>query len=161
MVRIEVVTQIAAPVERCFDLSRSIDLHMASTDFTGERAVAGTTSGLIGLDQQVTWRGHHFGFEFRHTSRIGVYDRPRHFQDSMVRGAFKSFCHDHYFENSSGETLMKDLMQFEAPLGFLGRMVEGVLERHMLSLLRRRNECIKRVAESEQWRDFLAEAGLA
>ncbi len=161
MVRIELVTRIAAPVERCFDLSRSIDLHMASTDFTGERAVAGTISGLIGLDQQVTWRGRHFGFKFRHTSRIGVCDRPRHFQDSMVRGAFKSFCHDHYFESSSGETLMKDLMQFEAPFGFLGRLVEGVLDRHMCSLLRRRNDCIKRVAESEEWRDFLAEAGLA
>jgi len=161
MVSIELVTRIAAPVERCFDLARSIDLHMASTDFTGERAVSGTTSGLIGFDQQVTWRGRHFGFKFRHTSRIGVYDRPRHFQDSMVQGAFKSFCHDHYFESVSDETLMKDSMQFEAPLGFLGRMVEGLLDSHMRSLLRRRNDCIKRVAESEEWRHFLGEEEIA
>jgi hypothetical protein len=39
MVRIELVTNVAAPIERCFDLSRNIDLHMASTDWTGERAM--------------------------------------------------------------------------------------------------------------------------
>jgi ligand-binding SRPBCC domain-containing protein len=107
MVRIELVTNIAAPIERCFDLSRSIDLHMASTDWTGERAIAGVTSGLIGLDQTVTWQGRHFGFKIQHTSQITAFDRPRHFQDSMVRGIFRSFCHDHYFENASGETRMK------------------------------------------------------
>lgn len=155
MVRIEVVTNIAAPVERCFDLSRSIDLHMASTNWTGERAIAGTISGLIGLDQEVTWRGRHFGFRIHHTSRITACDRPRHFQDCMVRGAFKSFCHDHHFESVSDQTRMKDLMVFEAPLGWMGTLVEGILDRHMRSLLDRRNECIKRVAESDGWRNFL------
>ncbi|MGA8430768.1 MAG: SRPBCC family protein [Candidatus Sulfotelmatobacter sp.] len=155
MVRIELVTRIAAPIERCFDLSRSIDLHMASTNWTGERAIAGTTSGLIRLDQTVTWQGRHFGFRVRHTSRISAYDRPRHFQDCMLRGAFKSFCHDHYFENISGETRMKDSMQFEAPWASLGHLFEGVLDRHMRTLLHRRNECIKRVAESQEWQNFL------
>ena len=155
MVRIELVTNIAAPIERCFDLSRSIDLHLASTDWTGERAIAGTTSGLIGFDQTVTWQGRHFGFKVRHTSRISACDRPRYFQDCMLRGAFKSFCHDHYFENISGETRMRDSMQFEAPWGFVGHLFEGVLDRHMRVLLDRRNKCIKRVAESHEWKDFL------
>ena len=155
MVRIELVTSIAAPVERCFDLSRSIDLHMASSNWTGERAIAGTTSGLIGFDEEVTWRGRHFGFSVEHTSRISALDRPWHFQDCMVRGAFKSFCHDHYFENIPSQTLMKDLMVFEAPLGLLGSLAEGLLDRHMRLLLARRNECIKRVAESDEWRSFL------
>ena len=60
MPRIVLHTSIAAPIERCFDLARSIDLHMASTDWSGERAVAGVTSGLIGPGQEVTWRGRHF-----------------------------------------------------------------------------------------------------
>jgi ligand-binding SRPBCC domain-containing protein len=157
MVRIELVTRIAAPVRRCFDLSRSIDLHMASTDWTGERAVAGTASGLIGLGQEVTWQGRHFGFTILHTSRISIFDPPGHFQDCMVRGAFKSFCHDHYFESVPGETRMTDSLQFEAPWGLPGRLIEGVLERHLRLLLRRRNQYIKRVAESREWRDFLPE----
>jgi ligand-binding SRPBCC domain-containing protein len=155
MVRIELVTNIAAPIERCFDLSRSIDLHMSSTDWTGERAIAGVTSGLIGLDQEVTWQGRHFGFRIQHTSRITAFDRPRHFQDCMVRGVFRSFCHDHHFESIPGQTRMKDLMVFEAPLGLLRSLVESVLDRHMRLLLDRRNRCIKRVAESDEWQDFL------
>ena len=155
MVRIEVVTNIAAPVERCFDLSRSIDLHMASTNWTGERAIAGTISGLISFDQEVTWRGRHFGFRIHHTSRITAFDQPLHFQDCMVRGAFKSFCHDHYFGNVSGRTRMKDLMVFAVPLGLLGTLVEGFPDRHMRSLLDRRNQYIKRVAESDERCNFI------
>jgi hypothetical protein len=52
MIRIQLTTAIAAPVKRCFDLARSIDLHMASTDWTGEHAIAGVTAGLIGLGRR-------------------------------------------------------------------------------------------------------------
>ena len=79
MVRIELKTQIAAPIERCFDLARSIDLHMASTNQTGEQAVAGVTTGMIGPEETVTWRGRHFGFMITHTSRITAYAFPGHF----------------------------------------------------------------------------------
>jgi len=155
MVRIELVTSVSAPVERCFDLSRSIDLHMSSTDWTGERAIAGITSGLIGKDQEVTWQGRHFGIQFHHSSRITAYDPPYYFQDCMVRGAFEWFCHDHYFTEAGDTTVMKDLMQFRAPLGVLGRLIEPVLESHMRKLLRLRNDCIKRTAESGSWKNFL------
>ena len=33
MVHIQLTTEIAAPIERCFDLSRSIDLHLKSVDW--------------------------------------------------------------------------------------------------------------------------------
>jgi hypothetical protein len=62
MIRIQLTTAIAAPIARCFDLSRSVYLHMASTNWTGERAIAGVTAGLIGLGQEVTWSGRDFGF---------------------------------------------------------------------------------------------------
>jgi len=116
MTRIVLLTSIAAPIERCFDLARSIDLHMASTNWSGERAIAGVTTGLIGAWQEVTWRGRHFGFTLTHTSRITAYERPKYFQDCMVRGRFRRFCHDHYFELHDSRTLMRDEMEFEAPL---------------------------------------------
>jgi ligand-binding SRPBCC domain-containing protein len=156
MIRIELSTAIAAPLDRCFDLSRSIDLHMASTDWTGERAIAGVTSGPIGAGQEVTWRGRHFGLTIHHTSRITEFESPIHFQDCMVRGWFRSFCHDHFFEDRDGTTIMRDVMQFEAPFGVLGRLVEKfALKRHLEDLLERRNACIQRVAESEEWRKYL------
>ena len=148
-------TVIEAPTERCFDLSRSVDLHTASTHRTGERAIAGVTAGLIGLGQEVTWSGRHFGFRVTHTSRITALEFPKYFQDSMVRGMFRSFCHDHYFETSEGRTLMKDVLMFEAPLGLLGRAAERlVLQNHTRRLPERRNVSIRRAAESEKWRDY-------
>jgi ligand-binding SRPBCC domain-containing protein len=156
VVRIELTTEIAAPRERCFDLARSIDLHLLSTQGTGEKAVAGVTSGLIGLGQDVTWQGRHLGFRITHQSRITQYRRPDHFQDRMVNGRFRYFCHDHHFEQTGPEnTRMRDFLEFEAPMGFLGRIVEKtVLRAHLRGLLERRNECIKRVAESDDWKRY-------
>ena len=58
---IQLHTVIKAQIERCFDLSTSIDLHKLSASSTSEQAVAGVMNGLIKLDQTVTWRAKHFG----------------------------------------------------------------------------------------------------
>jgi hypothetical protein len=57
---VEVASLIRAPVERVFDLARSVELHVASTAQTGERAVGGVTTGLLGPGDEVTWRARHF-----------------------------------------------------------------------------------------------------
>src|SRR5690242_17894834 len=118
---IQLATSIAAPVERVFDLARSIDLHMKSTARTGERAIAGTTSGLIGLGQEVTWRARHFGVSQSLTVRITQFEPPVHFADVMVHGAFHRMEHHHYFEQCPEGTVMRDVFNYEAPLGILGR----------------------------------------
>jgi len=156
VVRIELLTEISAPIERVFDLARSIDLHMASTNWTGERAIEGVKTGLIGPGQQVRWRGRHFGVIVHHTSEITAYQSPTYFQDSMVRGLFKTFRHDHYFERIGERTRMRDALEFVAPLGILGIVAERLtLESHLRDLLRSRNATIRRVAESDEWRKFL------
>ena len=158
MPRIELVTTIHAPAERAFDLARSIDLHAASTASTGERAVAGKISGLFGPGDVVTWRARHFGVWQRLTSRMSDYDRPRHFRDTMVRGAFRRFDHDHFFTASgAGETVMRDVFDFDAPLGPLGRLANLLfLTRYMRKFLLIRNAALKAVAESpDRWQHYL------
>ena len=158
---IELTTIIQAPIERCFDLSRNLDLHMTSTSQTGEKAVAGITHGLINFGEEVTWRAKHFGVWQHLTSRITVYDRPRHFRDSMVRGAFKRIEHDHYFETHEQTTKMIDLFDFNAPLGFLGKIAETILlTNYLKKFLEERNICIKNAAESAEWKYFLPNKNL-
>jgi len=149
MQHIKLETKIAAPPERCFLLSLSIDLHMQSTAPTGERAIAGITHGLIGPGETVTWQGRHFGLMLQHQSRITAYDKPHHFQDVMVRGLFRSFTHDHFFEPTpDGATLMRDELRFAAPLSILGLLAERlVLRRYLTRFLIQRNKEIKRIAE--------------
>ena len=153
---IELSTAIAAPIERVFDLARSIDLHTASTQGTGERAVAGVTSGLIGPGEEVTWRARHFGIWQTLTSRITAYERPSHFADTMQRGAFRRMEHHHYFESSAGGTVMRDIFTYESPLGILGCVADLIfLKRYMRSFLIERNRVIKEVAQSDTWSQYV------
>ena len=139
METVTVSTWLAAPPERCFDAARDLDLHTKSMAWTNEQAVAGRRSGLIELDEEVTWRGRHFFVTQHFTSRITAFDRPRYFQDTMQRGAFKSFVHDHFFVAEQDGTLMTDVLVFAAPLGVLGRIAEKlVLRRYLKRLLERR-----------------------
>ncbi len=148
MARFEVITEITAPPAICFDVARDVDLHLRSMAYTGEQAIAGRTSGLIALGEEVTWRGKHFGFTHEHTSRITAFDRPRHFRDEMVSGRFKSFRHDHYFEASEFGTHMVDLLEFQSPFGPLGRLIDLLfLSRYLETLIRERNAIVKREAE--------------
>jgi ligand-binding SRPBCC domain-containing protein len=149
MQRIELATAIMANRERCFDLSRDLDLHLRSMSHTGERAVAGRTSGLIELGEEVTWQARHFWVVHHHTSRITAFDRPAHFRDSMVAGRFKRFEHDHFFDVGEGSTRMRDVLYFESPLGIVGRLVDRfVLSGYLTRLLLKRNSILKEAAET-------------
>jgi ligand-binding SRPBCC domain-containing protein len=153
---IEFSTDIHAPIERVFDLSRSVDLHMASTAQTRERAIAGVTSGLMTLGQEVTWRAKHFGSWPHLTSRITAFERPVYFRDSQVRGIFRRLDHDHFFTARRDVTLMRDVFAFESPLGILGRIANRLfLIRYMTQLLATRNTLIKTAAETDQWRRYI------
>ncbi len=157
MVRIELITEIAARAERCFDLSRSVEVHLLGTEGTGEAAVGGVRTGLIGMGDSVRWRAKHLGVWQHLSSRITAYERPGYFQDTMVEGAFRSMVHDHFFrEIGPGRTEMRDLFRFAAPVPGVGWVVEKmVLRRYMLEFLQTRNGVLKGVAEGEGWERFL------
>ena len=153
---IELSTLIAAPTGRVFDLARSIDLHANSVSSTGERAVGGVTSGLIGPGEEVTWRARHFGIWQSLTVRITEFERPVHFADVMQRGAFRSMEHHHHFEAVPDGTIMRDVFSFQSPLGILGRMVDRLfLSRYMRAFLIGRNRVIKATAEADDWKRYL------
>ena len=148
MVTIRLETHIHAPIEICFDVSRDIDVHIESTRHTGETAIAGKTSGLIGLGESVTWRAKHLGIWQTLSSKITAFNAPTYFTDEMVQGAFTSFKHEHIFEVKENYTLMTDIFQFKSPLGILGMLVNQLfLTAYMQKLLVHRNEVIKKEAE--------------
>lgn len=148
---IELATHINAPVERCFDLARSIDLHMESTKQTGEKAIAGRTSGLIELGETVTWRAKHLGVWQTLTSKVTELEYPNYFTDEMVEGAFKSIRHQHLFYAINDQTVMKDIFVFESTYGMLGELANFLfLGWYMENLLKKRNRVIKKAGESDR-----------
>ena len=154
---IKIKTKINAPIERVFDLARCIDLHTESMSESNEKAVAGKTKGLINKDETVTWEAIHFGIKQKLTSKITIFERPHRFRDSMVKGTFKRFDHDHFFETKDLHTIMKDVFDYDSPLRFIGNIADAVfLENYMKKLLESRNMLIKAVAESDDCKKYIS-----
>lgn len=149
MTIIKLETEISAPVGRCFDLARNIDLHQLTTKQTSERAIAGRTSGLIENGETVTWEAVHFGLRQQLTVTITAMTHPTYFCDEMVKGAFKSMRHQHFFDEVDNcKTIMRDEFMYETPFGIIGIIFDKlILKDYMTHFLKERNKLLKEMAE--------------
>jgi ligand-binding SRPBCC domain-containing protein len=155
MTTIKLSTTINAPAKICFDLTRSIDLHVLSTEGSGEKAINGRLTGLIEEGEYVTWEATHMGFRQRLTTLIIKSISPHYFFDRMTKGPFKSMEHEHSFSEQKGQTVMSDLFIYEVPFGFAGKCFDKLfLRKYMTRLLRKRNEVIRKTAESGKWKKY-------
>ncbi|WP_158729247.1 MULTISPECIES: SRPBCC family protein [unclassified Flavobacterium] len=151
MTTIQLTTKINAPIEIIFDLSRNIDVHQQSTAKSNETAIDGITSGLINLNETVTWRGKHFGVYLKHKSLISAMEIPTYFVDEMLEGKFKSFKHQHTFIQKNGFVIMEDKIQYETPYGIFGKLFDLLLlKNHLSTFIAERNSFIKKLAENHQ-----------
>lgn len=147
--RIVIDTFINATPEVCFDLALSVEAHTESAAFSGERVVEpGRLSGTLQSGDMITFEGRHFGIRQRFSARIGAVDRPRFFVDDMVSGIFKRLRHVHEFHPRDGGTLMRDILEWDAPLGVLGRIADSLfLRRHMTWFVATKQSHLKAIAE--------------
>ncbi len=94
------------------------------------------------------------GTEVHLSMRLGALHMPwvaRHeghregrcFRDIQQRGPFKYFAHDHLFEDVADGCRYTDRIEFQPPLGALGRLVGGGVLRHKLArMLRYRHDTL-------------------
>ena len=142
---------VQASIERCFDLTRDVDIHTRTTVGTQEKAVGGVRTGLLLAGDVVTWEAVHFGIKQRLTAKITVMNRPYLFEDIMLKGAFRSFTHIHEFIEKDNGTLMIDRFQYKSPFGPIGVIADKLfLESYMKNFIINRARALKRIAESEQ-----------
>jgi len=142
-----IVTDITAPIEVCFDLSRSVDLHLESMAASQEQAVGGVTVGLIGDGEEVSWEARHLGRLWRMTSRISEFERPHRFVDQMVRGPFAFYRHEHLFEAHGEGTRMTDVVEVRMGLGPVNPIADRVASTYLRRLMHTRNSHIRTRAE--------------
>jgi ligand-binding SRPBCC domain-containing protein len=153
---IHLTTFVAAPIERVFDLSRSIDLHKVSMQQYGEVPVQGTTFGLLNEGETVTWKAKHLFKERFLKVKLSFLKRPFAFMEEQVEGPFTSLKHEHFFKPIQNGTLLIDQFRFNIGRGKLGTVFNNLyLTRYMERLLEERNKTIKEVAETAQWQKFL------
>jgi ligand-binding SRPBCC domain-containing protein len=151
MTTIIITTKIKAPIETVFDIARNIDIHQLSAAKSYEKAIDGKTSGLIELNETVTWSGRHFGLQLLHKSRITHFKFPSYFVDEMEEGHFKSFKNEHFFQSENKFTVMIDRLEYETPLGIFGLFFDKIiLKRYLTNFIKSRNKVLRDLAENQQ-----------
>lgn len=156
MPTIHLTTFIAAPVDRVFDLSRSIEMHKKSMKHKKEEAVAGTRFGLIEKNETVTWKAKHLMKTRVLKVRVSNLEKPGFFIDEQMTGDFKLMKHEHHFKTCDNGTIMIDLFSFEIPYGVIGRWFNNLyLIRYLRKLIEQRNKMIKEFAEGDKWKHLL------
>lgn len=148
---------IQAPIERVFALSCSVEVVEREL---GMHPVEGRTHGCVTRGDTIRWEGWQLGFPNYHVSLIvpETWDPPRFFHDRMIRGRFRSFEHDHRLTETADGVLLNDEVRFSMPLGWPGWLVgRTVLVPHIRGLMQRRFHFLKRLAESDEWREYVAQ----
>ncbi|MBU2952070.1 SRPBCC family protein [Tamlana agarivorans] len=155
MPTIQLTSEINSDIHTCFDLARNIDIVKESLKHTKEIPIAGKTSGLIEHGEWVSWEANHLGFAQHLTTKIVAFDKPNYFVNEMVLGVFKSYRHEHIFEEKGDKTIMTDNFSFELPYGIFGELVNRLfLKSYISSLLKSRVKILKFIADSENAADF-------
>ncbi|OWA33862.1 cell division protein [Saccharibacillus sp. O16] len=150
MVRVKEEILIHAPIEVCFDAARDVGLHPQTVwPRTKQRTLpGGRLSGMMEKGESVVFEAVHFGVRQRLTSVVEEYERPYQFVDVMQRGAFRYMKHRHEFEGSEEGTIVRDILEFASPLGWIGKAFDRlVLEAYMRAFIRYRQRELKRIIE--------------
>ena len=148
MTQIKISTTINAPIEIVFNNCRNIDIHQYSASKTNEKAIACRISGLINKGESVTWKGKHFGIYIQHESIITEMDFPTYFVDEQLKGKFKSFKHQHFFEQKENYVEVTDILNYETPYGIFGKLFDKLfLKKHLTDFIMKRNAVLKNLAE--------------
>lgn len=146
---------IHAPIERVFALSCSVAVVQREL---GMRPVAGRTTGLVTAGDIIRWEGMQLGFPNFHISLIApeTWNPPRFFQDRMISGRFRSFEHDHRLTETPEGTQLDDEVRFSMKLRWGGALTGRlILAPHIRGLMRRRFHLLKRLAETDEWRNYI------
>lgn len=152
MTKINLTTHINSTIEKCFDLSRDIDIHLQSASKTHEKVYAGRKSGLCELGDEITWEAVHFGIRQKLSIKITQMENYVFFEDTMTKGAFNSMRHEHYFESHGSSCIMRDIFYYEVPYSIFGIIFDKIiLKKYMTKFLIERNQTIKKAAELAEY----------
>lgn len=132
MISLKHSVPVRASLERCFDLTRSIDVHRQTGTLISARVEAGKAEGLSELGDSTTWSARFYGLRFRMTTVVYAMDAPHSFAEYSTDGLFRFFGHRYSFERQGDVTLVTDELAFRSPVYPIGFLVDSALLRPKL-----------------------------
>jgi ligand-binding SRPBCC domain-containing protein len=148
MERIEQTVQINAPIEKVFhfhDDTRNL-LRITPPDVK----VSIETVGSPGLGYEVTLKVRQFMlFVMRWHVKITVYEPPVLMVDEQLSGPFRTWKQTRRLRQVDGGTELTDIVEYEAPFGLLGRIVNALMIRRQIEkMFTYRQATTKKLLES-------------
>ncbi|MFN6113563.1 MAG: SRPBCC family protein [Bacteroidota bacterium] len=148
MERLERTVRINAPIEKVFhfhDDTRNL-LKITPPDIK----VSIETMGSPGLGYEVTLKVRQFMvFVMRWHVKITVYEPPVLMVDEQVSGPFRTWKQTRRLRQVEGGTELTDIVEYEAPFGPLGRIVNAlVIRRQIEKMFTYRQATTKKLLES-------------
>jgi ligand-binding SRPBCC domain-containing protein len=118
-----------------------------------------TPTQAAGIGSQITlsFRPFRFSpFRVRWEAEIAEFSWNTQFRDKQVRGPFSYWSHSHYLRSIDragiGVTLMVDQIEYELPLGPLGKMASGFVEKQLRAIFDfRQQRLIEILADRRQF----------
>jgi len=125
---LNVETIIPAPLEKVFPFfSKPENLELLTPNFLKFRIISMPSATEKGVQIRYRLRIHHFPVQW--LSEISVWEPPRRFVDTQLKGSYKKWIHEHRFEALDGKTRMTDTVHYQLPFGILGRLAHGLFVR--------------------------------
>jgi ligand-binding SRPBCC domain-containing protein len=98
-------------------------------------------SGAL-IDYNIRW----LGLPMKWRTRITVYQPPLFFVDEQVLGPYKLWRHSHDFDEVDGVSTISDRVEYELPMGTIGRLAHGVIVgRQLREIFAYRQRAIARI----------------
>lgn len=157
MPTIHLTTFIAAPVERVFDLSRNLTIYKTLMQDRKETMSSGAATNLVSQGETMTFHAKHLGKTRLVMTRVVEIQKPNSLVQEQVKGDLLHFKHEHHFKAVENGTILIDMIDFDGPRDFIGKIIGKLyLKRYLEKLIHKRNTLIQQYAESEKWRAVLS-----
>ncbi len=156
MARIHLTTFMTAPAERIFDLSRHLAVYKNLFHGRKEQLTAAASTNQLNIGETISIMGKLGGKTRLTMLKIVAIKKPDSFVEEQVKGDMTSFRHEHYFKRADNGTFVIDIIDYELPRDFLGKILgRFYLKGYLENLVNRRNELIRGYVESEKWKVIL------
>ena len=127
MTRFERTTFIAAPVARVFEFFAAPDNLGRITPPEMRFRITDGPGRPLREGDRIRYAMRVFGLPVRWTTLITIWRDGEVFADLQERGPYRYWLHTHTFREVPGGVEMHDLVEYDLPLGLLGRLVAGRL----------------------------------
>ena len=113
--------------------------------------VLSSTDARVRKGTEITYRLRWQIFPMIWKSQISEYMDNTLFSDEMLKGAYRRWHHTHLFRSVTDGVEVTDIVQYELPLGLLGRLIHTLVVRSQLeAIFDYRREAITRIFSPHQ-----------